>query len=106
VQLTLDDRDLERLAARVAELLRDDLRKDAARPERWLDTTQAAEHLGISRHALRHLIARRAVPFTQEREGARIYFRASELDEWRAQHAVEIRPSAASPLPEPRCASL
>lgn len=49
----------------------------------WMDSTAAAEYLGISRHALHRLTAERAIPYHQDRPGARCYFRRSELDAWR-----------------------
>jgi excisionase family DNA binding protein len=52
--------------------------------DRWLDTRQAAEHLGVSVHALHRLTAARSVPFRQDAPGGRCYFRRSELDAWRA----------------------
>ena len=53
----------------------------------WLTTAQAAEHLGISVHALHRLTAARTVPFHQDGPGARCFFRRSDLDAWRADRA-------------------
>jgi excisionase family DNA binding protein len=50
----------------------------------WLTTAQAAEHLGISVHALHRLTAARSIPFSQDGPGARCYFRQSDLNEWRS----------------------
>lgn len=87
----LDDRDVERIAAKVAALIVDQLRTASRSGDRWLDSREAADHLGLSLHALRHLVARRAVPFVQDRPGAKVFFKVSELDAWRASHAREPR---------------
>lgn len=49
----------------------------------WIDSRRAAEHLGVSRDALKRLTAARAIPFQQERPGARCWFRRTDLDAWR-----------------------
>lgn len=86
----LDDADVELIARRVAELLR---QQDGQKSEdRWMTSVQAAEHLGISLHALRHLVARRAIPYVQDRPGAKMFFKASQLDAWRAQQTIDARP--------------
>lgn len=75
--------DLDAVAHRIAELvtvsLRDALQGEASP---WLDVGTAAGHLGCSEERLRKLVQRRAVPFHQERPGARIFFNRSELDQW------------------------
>lgn len=80
----LDDDALDALAERLAPRLE---RRLAASPDGrgWLDSTAAAAHLGISRHALHRLTAERRIPMTQERPGARCYFKRSDLDEWRSK---------------------
>lgn len=52
------------------------------RPDRWLDTREAAEYLGTSPSALHKLTAAQAIPFSQERAGCRCYFRTGDLDWW------------------------
>lgn len=84
VRLSADD--VERIARRVAELLRPELRPSATSADRWLTTAEAAEHLGLTLHALRHLVARRAIPYSQERPGARQFFKRTDLDRWRDEH--------------------
>jgi excisionase family DNA binding protein len=89
--VVLDIDDLDQLAERVADLVVARLRADEKSPDRWLDSKEAADHLGISLHALRHLTARRALPFAQDAPGSKMFFRASELDAWRADQAHEQR---------------
>ena len=91
MRVALDSEDVEAIARRVAELLRDELREQKLE-DPWLDTRQAANHLGLSLHALRHLVARRAVPYVQDGPGSKVYFRASQLDAWREEQAHEVRP--------------
>lgn len=53
----------------------------------WLETRPAAEYLGLpSPHQLHKLTAARALPFSQERPGAKCYFRRSDLDAYRERH--------------------
>ncbi len=54
------------------------------REDRWLNSAEAAEYLGLSRDALHRLSAERRIPFSQDRPGARCYFRVSDLERWRA----------------------
>ncbi len=53
-----------------------------AAPPPWLDVDGAALHLGCSTERVRKLVQRRAIPFHQERPGARLFFNRRELDEW------------------------
>ena len=76
----LDDDALAELAARLEPFLP---RPALAEGDRWLNTRQAAEYLGISLNALHRLTAARAIPFEQDRPGAKCWFRRSELDAWR-----------------------
>jgi len=82
MELHLHEADIEAIAQRVASLL--DEEHAAGADDRWMTATEAATHLGLSLHTLRDLITRRALPYSQERPGARLYFRASDLDRWRA----------------------
>jgi excisionase family DNA binding protein len=71
----------------------------------WLDSTRAAEYLGISRPSLHKLTAARAIPFEQEGPGWKCWFLRSELDAWRRGQD----PNAAKTLPRasftPFCAA-
>lgn len=83
VTITLSDSDMATLADLIAERLAD--RIAAPHADRWLSSEEAAEHLGVTLAALRHLKAR--LPHSQEGPGARVYFRASDLDQWLAERA-------------------
>ena len=75
----LGPEDLAELAQRLAPYLQ----APAASEDGWMNAKQTADYLGISIHALHRLTSERRIPFTQERPGARCYFRRAELDEWR-----------------------
>ena len=85
----LDDDALDELAARLAPRLAGRLGPADAQPsgDRWLDARAAAAYLGVSIHALHRLSAERRIPASQERPGARLYFRRDELDRWRSERA-------------------
>jgi excisionase family DNA binding protein len=68
------------VAERVVTLLMAPLRASA---DDWLDTRRAAEYLGIGRDSLRRLAAERAIPTEQAGAGCKLYFRRSDLDQWR-----------------------
>jgi Helix-turn-helix domain len=74
----------ERLAPRVAALLRED-----ADADQWLDSGQAADYLGMTRNALHKLTSARLVPFEQDGPGCKLHFRRSELDRWRRGGCVQ-----------------
>lgn len=59
-----------------------------AGPGGWLNSRQAAQHLGISVHALRRLTAARELPMSQGAPGGRVFFRRADLDRWRDQAAT------------------
>lgn len=82
MELHLHESDIEAIAQRVARLL--DEEQAAGAQDRWMTSDDAAAYLKVSLHTLRDLIARQAIPYSQERPGARLYFRASDLDRWRA----------------------
>ncbi len=67
---------VERIAAEVA------ARIGAPETSPWLDVAGAAEYLSCSPERIRKLVARREVPFHQERPGGRIFLHKRELDEW------------------------
>jgi excisionase family DNA binding protein len=73
----------ERVAARLV------ARRQASRDE-WLDTRRAAEYLGIGRDSLRRLAAERAIPTEQAGGGCKLYFRRSDLDEWRCSGSMPV----------------
>ena len=49
----------------------------------WLDSTGAAQYLGVSRKAVYHYVDRRGLPMHQDEPGGKLWFKRSELDEWR-----------------------
>jgi excisionase family DNA binding protein len=51
--------------------------------DEWLDSGQAAKYLGLHRDTLRRLAAARAIPSEQDGPGCKLFFRRTELDEWR-----------------------
>jgi len=83
-ELASDPEALERLRDLIGNLPTDPPATDG-----WLDTKRAAEHLGVSVHALHRLVADRRVPYHQERPGARCWFRRAELDAWRGEATPE-----------------
>ena len=75
------------VAARVAARLAAPARQ---RSDDWLDTRRAAEYLGIGRDSLRRLAAERAIPTEQAGVHCKLYFRRSDLDEWRCYGAAPV----------------
>ncbi|HEX7279852.1 MAG TPA: helix-turn-helix domain-containing protein [Solirubrobacterales bacterium] len=67
----------EAIAAKVVEQLPDRVE------DRWLDSSEAADHLRIPLSQLRKLSAADLIPAYQDTPGGRLYFLRSELDEWR-----------------------
>lgn len=57
----------------------------------WMTTGQAAEYLGITKDALYKLTSARRVPFEQDCEGGRCFFKRSELDAWRRSGGAAAR---------------
>jgi predicted DNA-binding transcriptional regulator AlpA len=77
-EVVLDDI-AKRVAARLAEC-------SEPKAEPWLTVEQASAHLGISTSQIYSLCsARRVNGFPVVKEGARSYFKASELDAWRGR---------------------
>lgn len=64
----------ERLAPRIAERL--------PQADEWMETADAARYIGRSVTAMHKLTAARAIPFEQEKPGAKCYFLRTELDAW------------------------
>jgi excisionase family DNA binding protein len=82
----LDDDDVERIAAAVADLVIERLR-DPSTPDEWMTTQDASVYLGITTNALHKLTAARQIPFSQENPGGKLFFRREDLDAWRASQA-------------------
>lgn len=84
---SLDGAALDHLAALLAPRLRTE-----PSPDGWLDARAAAEHLGLpSVDQLHKLTAARVLPFSQERPGAKCYFRRADLDAYREAHLRRSR---------------
>ena len=49
----------------------------------WLDFDGALAHLGMKRGTLYKLTSSGTIPFHQDGPGCKLWFRRSELDEWR-----------------------
>lgn len=85
---SLDDAALDHLAALLAPRLP---RSEEAGG--WFDARAAADYLGLpSVDQLHKLTAARAVAFSQERPGAKCYFRREDLDTYREAHLHRSRP--------------
>lgn len=82
----------ERVAARVVARL-----ERTQGGDRWLDSRQAADYLGVSLNALHKATAARTIPFEQDGPGAKLFFRRAELDAWRS--GLSTRASASKSLP-------
>lgn len=54
-----------------------------SRDGEWLESKQAAAHLGLTVNAIHKLTAARTIPFEQEGPGCKCWFRRTELDAWR-----------------------
>ena len=68
---------LEELAERVAELLAEWTPTEA---EAWVGVTEAANHLGCPKSRIYALASAHRIP--HEKDGSRLLFKRSELDEW------------------------
>lgn len=69
--------------ARLAERLGPFLRPAALPSDEWLNSKAAAAYLSIPRSTLHKLTAERAIPFSQDGPGCKLYFKRSTLDAWR-----------------------
>lgn len=83
LEVRIDDATAERVAHRVVEILTEKLGVDYEHGDRWMDTSEAADFLGLTRHALDKLCAAGTVPFSQDVPLGKRYFKPSDLDEWR-----------------------
>jgi len=79
------DRLAETVTAAVIERLQPVLAGACPDADGWLDSKQAAEHLGVSVDALHRLTAARRVAFSQSAPGGPCYFRRADLDAYRMQ---------------------
>jgi excisionase family DNA binding protein len=74
---------IAQLANRVAAMVVEQLSGGKARNDEWFDSRHAAEYLGVHRDTQRKLAAERSLPSEQDGPGCKLYFRRSDLDEWR-----------------------
>jgi excisionase family DNA binding protein len=79
VLLTEDQ--FEEAMVRAVERVVERLRRDEL--DRWLTTAQAADYLAVHHDTVKRAAARRELPFEQNGEGGRLYFKQSALDAWR-----------------------
>ena len=84
VDLRLSDVEIERIAARTAELVA----RAEHHAEGWLDVRRAGGHLGLTESAIRGLVKRRQIPFYRTENG-RLRFAPTELDDWVRTGACE-----------------
>jgi len=85
---------LNQLLVQLADLVADRVAAELVAPAReradeWLDTRRA-EYLGIGRDSVRRLAAERAIPTEQAGVGCKLYFRRSDLDEWRCSGSSPV----------------
>jgi excisionase family DNA binding protein len=78
IEVQLADCDIERIAARVADLIAG-VRSPS--PTSWLDVEGAAAHVGLSANAIRALVKRREIP-VHRTPNRRLRFSVTELDQW------------------------
>ena len=69
----------------LAELLAPYLPVPAAssEPDRWLNSREAAEYAGTTRHALHKAMAAREIHFEQDTPGGKAWFKRADIDAWR-----------------------
>jgi excisionase family DNA binding protein len=79
----LDDGALDALARALAPRLASLIGGQTEHAEPWLTVEQASKHLACPKSRLYALVSARRVPFCKD--GSRVLFRASELDEWLAK---------------------
>jgi excisionase family DNA binding protein len=76
IALELPDELLETVAKRAAEIVLE----QAPEPDEWFTSEQAAAYLKCGRRRIFNLCAEKRIPV--HREGVRLMFLKSELDEW------------------------
>jgi excisionase family DNA binding protein len=74
--LSLPDELVEAVAQRAAEIVRE----SEPESDEWLTTQDAADHLKCGKRRIFNLVSEGRIPV--HREGARLLFLKSELDEW------------------------
>ena len=74
---------LDVLADRIAERIAARLEAGASAQDDWLSLPDAAAYLGLHRDTLRKRAKAGLVPFEQDGDRCRMYFRRSDLDAWR-----------------------
>jgi excisionase family DNA binding protein len=88
--VALGEEQLSELAAQIAARLQE------PEPDRWLNTREAAAHLGMHADTLRGLAAQRRIPSVQDRPGCKLHFKRSELDAYRAGIVAPSGPDPSS----------
>lgn len=78
LEVRLSDEQLTDLVSRIVAELR-----QPAPADRWLSTAEAAAYLACHPVTVRKLAAEHKLPAEQERPGAKLNFRQSELDRFR-----------------------
>lgn len=86
--------ELERLRVELRDELLETLRDERRWPE-FMDIRTAAAYLDVPVERLRKLKERGAVAFIQERRGARVFFKRSDLIAFMDDQRVEARRGAA-----------
>jgi excisionase family DNA binding protein len=76
IALELPEELLEAVAKRAAEIVLG----QAPEPDEWLTSDQAAQYLKCGRRRIFNLVSEKRIPV--HREGVRLMFLKSELDEW------------------------
>jgi excisionase family DNA binding protein len=69
------------IAKVLAEAVIDELQSIAS-ASAWFDVEKASAYLTCSPERIRKLVARREIPFHQDRPGGRVFFNRRELDAW------------------------
>ncbi len=81
ISLDISPEVVETIARRAAEIVR-----ETAAPDQWLDAKGAAEYLAVPLSTIHKLTAARAIPFSRDTPGGKLYFKRSALDEWRSSN--------------------
>jgi hypothetical protein len=83
VVLGADERALRRLAELLAPYIPAPAPAVATEADRWMNSREAAEYAGTTRHALHKAMAAREVHFEQDVPGGRAWFKRADIDAWR-----------------------
>jgi excisionase family DNA binding protein len=87
-ELSISDDFVQAVAERVAVLMDAAREQQLQRPDVWLTTAQAARYLNVPVSRIYRAVSMRASaerPIPLHKDGARNFFMAGELDEWRRQ---------------------